>query len=343
MVTRIHPHRTDVARPPSGVQSLFIGVDIGGTNSEIGFVDGEGRCLRKIVIPTLPYHPFRRFIDEFVAQIRAGLEGLSNYTCVGMGVAAPGANSLDGRIRDPTNFGWPDVDLARVLRDFFPFPIRVANDATAAAIGEKKHGAAKNWRNFIMITLGTGLGGGIFVDDQPLIGHRGFAGELGHTPAEPGDRLCGCGRYGCLETYASATGLRRTMLALTAKYGDRSGRFQDVSYNELSARAIWEAACAGDPPALEAFEITGSVLGRKMAEWVPIFDPEAFVLFGGLTRAGSFLLEPVRKAFRASLANVFSGDIPIVLSQVPESEAAILGACHIPEYLPESLSIKEEA
>ena len=300
-----------------------IGVDIGGTTSKIGIVTPDGLCLDRLTMPTQAHLPLARFIEQFTERVAGLLNRLDpNYRCRGMGIAAPGASSRDGEMHHPTHFCWQAANLEQGLRPYYDFPIRVINDATAAAMGEKRFGAARGFDNFVVLTLGTGLGGGIFTDGKPLLGSRGLAGELGHMTAVPDGRWCGCGRRGCLETYVSATGLCRTMDSLDGGLLARSGPPRD-------ARRIWEEAVAGDARAREAFEITGSILGRAMADLVPIFDPEAFILFGGLTGAGDLLLDPARRAFHAGLGKPFANDIPILFSQVPDNQAAILGAGHL--------------
>lgn len=314
-------------------ETLAIGMDIGGTNCDIGFVNQHGACLRHVSVSTQSHPCFEGFRDATLAAIREHLQQFSGYRCVGMGIAAPGANSRNGRVTDPSNLGWPDICLTDAFGRYLPFPIYVTNDANAAALGEKKYGFAKDLSNFVLLTLGTGLGAGIFVDGKLLLGRSGFGGELGHTRISDETRLCGCGQMGCLETYVSATGLRRTVMELIAKYGKSSGALSHLDFHQLTAERVGQAAADGDILALEAFEITGSVLGKKMADWATVLDPEAFILFGGLTRAGEFLLEPIQRSFQQALSNFLRDPIPVVLSAVPHGEAAVLGACHISEFL----------
>lgn len=313
--------------------TIAIGMDIGGTNCDIGFVNQHGACLRHVTLSTQNHPSFEAFRDAALHLVREQLRQLSGHHCVGMGIAAPGANSRNGRVSDPSNLGWPDVDLTDAFGRFLPFPIHVTNDANAAALGEKKYGAAKDLNNFVLLTLGTGLGAGIFVDGKLLLGRSGFGGELGHTRISDESRLCGCGQMGCLETYVSATGIRRTVMELIAKYGQSAGALAHLDFHQLTAERIGLAAAEGDILALEAFERTGLVLGKKMADWATVLDPEAFILFGGLTRAGEFLLDPVQRSFRKALSNFLRDPIPVVLSGVPDGEAAVLGACHISEFL----------
>lgn len=310
-----------------------IGVDIGGTNSEIGFVDRQGRCLRKVTLATMARQPFSLFKHQLVTTIEELMHDLGGqYQCLGLGVALPGAGAPNGDVRHPSNFAWPAFNIIEALSPHFSFPIHVTNDANAAAIGEKKYGKVKDLDNFVVITLGTGVGGGVFIDGQPLIGARGLAAELGHIVTVPGGRKCGCGKRGCLETYTSATGIRRTIMELIAEMGPANHGFNNLSFDQLTARHIFDAAQNNDPLALEAFRRTGTMLGTKMADLVPLFDPQAFVLFGGLTGAGPFLMEPVQAAFETNLGEPFQGKIPVYTSGVPYNEAAILGACHIPEF-----------
>ncbi|CAM2007676.1 ROK family protein [Acanthopleuribacter pedis] len=317
----------------SNKNTITIGMDIGGTNCDIGFVNQHGTCLQHLSLPTQNGTAFEGFRDAALRLIREQLRQLPTYQCVAMGIAAPGANSRNGRVSDPSNLGWPDVDLTEAFGRYLPFPIYVTNDANAAALGEKKYGAAKDMDNFVLLTLGTGLGAGIFVDGNLLLGRSGFGGELGHTRISDESRLCGCGQMGCLETYVSATGLRRTVMELIAKYGQSAGALAHLDFHQLSAERVGVAAADGDILALEAFEKTGAVLGKKMADWATVLDPEAFILFGGLTRAGEFLLDPVQRSFQKALSNFLRDPIPVVLSGVPHGEAAVLGACHISEFL----------
>lgn len=315
------------------LETYKIGVDIGGTNVEIGLVDRHGRCFHRDSLETMAHQPFAAFLNRFLPKLQQMLRQQEPHLrCEAMGIAVPGAGSRSGTVRQPSNFNWQPFNMIQSLRPHFDFPVHVINDANAAAIGEKHYGLARDLDNFIMITLGTGLGGGVFVDGKPLLGNRGWAGEFGHTIVEPNGRLCGCGKRGCLETYVSATGLRRTVMERISFYGRDAAPFDAISFNDLTARTICERAEEGHNIALEAFDMTGRLLGRAMADMVPLFDPQAFFLFGGLTQARRYLLEPLTKAFEANLGTPFHDQIPIHISQVPQDAAAILGACHIPDY-----------
>ena len=304
---------------------IVLGIDIGGTNTKFGFVDREGRCLADGAIPTLgdlpPDQMFRR-LQAGAAELLAGLDG---YELAGIGVGAPNANYYTGTIELPPNLSWPRVDLRAELAPHFPVPVAATNDANAAAMGEMLFGAARGMRDFIVITLGTGLGSGIVVNGQVVYGFSGYAGEIGHTIVDPAGRLCGCGRRGCLEVYASASGLILTVAELLGESSAPSV-LRGLEAGQISSKQIFEAAQAGDRLALEAFDRTGDLLGRKLADAVAYTGPEAIFLFGGLVSAGDLLFDPTRRAMEANLLNIYQGTVKLLHSGVPEGKAAILGA-----------------
>jgi glucokinase len=304
---------------------LALGIDIGGTNTALGYFDRSGRCLGATAIPTRSDQAPEACILRLHTAARALWAELPDAPrLVGIGVGAPNGNYFRGTIENPPNLSWGQVDLCGALSGYWDgLPIAVTNDANAAAFGELLFGAGQGLRDFMVITLGTGLGTGIVVNGELVHGHSGFAGELGHCIVEPGGRACGCGLRGCLETYASATGLARTTRELLAARPAAPGGLDPAT---LSAQQICAAALAGDAVAREAFQITGTILGRKLADAVALTSPEAIFLFGGLAKAGELILAPTREALDASLFHVFRGTVRVLPSGVPEGHAATLGA-----------------
>lgn len=294
---------------------LVLGIDIGGTNTKLGAIDRAGVCFAESVIPTFGDLPPETFFPRLREEVERLLQPLGRtHRLVGIGLGAPNGNFYRNTIEHPPNMRWGFVNLEQELSGW-KVPIAVTNDANAAAYGEMLFGAAKGMRDFIVITLGTGLGSGIVVNGELVYGTSGFAGEIGHTLVERGGRPCGCGMKGCLETYASATGLLRTARELAG-----------ATAPWQSAREVHEAACKGDTLAREAFERTGTILGRKLAESVAHTSPEAIFLFGGLARAGELIFEPTRRALEENLFHVFRGTVQVLPSGVPSGHAAILGA-----------------
>lgn len=305
---------------------IVLGADIGGTNTKLGYVDRQGRCIADAVMPTRSDEPpavfFKRFHEQ-AERLRSEL-GLP-HRLLGVGIGAPNANYYKGTIEDPPNLSWKWVDIRAELAPYYQVPIAATNDANAAALGEMLFGAAKGMRDFIVITLGTGLGSGIVVNGEMVYGSSGFAGEFGHIVVDPAGRPCGCGRRGCLEVYVSATGLRLTVSELLAR-SDAPSPLRSIEPGELSARQIFEAADNGDPIALRGFELTGDLLGRKLADAVAFTSPEAIFLFGGLAGSGELLFKPVRRALEENLLNIYQGTVKLLPSGIPEGKAAILGA-----------------
>ena len=244
----------------------------------------------------------------------------------GIGAAAPAANYFHGTIESPSNFEWGRVEFVRILQERYRVPIAITNDAKAAALGEMVFGEARGMQDFIVITLGTGLGSGIVVNGELIYGHDGLAGELGHTIVEPRDRQCNCGRRGCLETYASSPGICRTVFELLAHRLDDS-ELRGIAFNDLTAEKIYQAATRNDVLALAAFEYTGEILGRALADATACFSPEAIILFGGLAKAGAFLFEPTRRHFEENLLDIYKGKVKIVPSHAAVCNTAVLGAC----------------
>ena len=307
---------------------MVVGIDVGGQTSKLGVVDARGTVLAQTVIRTDTYSDVAPYIVELAEAVRkvikeAGAEGKVR----GIGVGAPNGNYYTGQIESAPNLPWAHdkVEFAKLLSEALDgLPVALTNDANAAAVGEMTYGAARGMKNFIMITLGTGVGSGIVINGEVVYGHDGFAGELGHTSAVRNNgRACGCGKSGCLEAYASATGVARTArewLELT----DEPSVLRNL--DTIASKDVYEAAKEGDKLALKIFEFTGKILGRSFADFIAFSAPEAIVLFGGLARAKEFLLAPMEDAMNANVLPLWRNKVKIVFSQLKESDAAILGA-----------------
>jgi len=309
-------------------QPLAVGIDIGGTNTVFGIVDRRGNILYQGAIKTKD-HPD---ISVYMDALHKGVSPLIDKATAtgdqikGIGIGAPNGNFYHGTIEFAPNLPWKGViPLANLIREQFGFPVEVTNDANAAAIGEMTYGAAKGIKDFIMITLGTGLGSGIVINGQLVYGHDGFAGELGHVVVEREGRHCGCGRYGCLETYVSATGIVRTMLELLREKKTDSV-MRDMKTEDITSKAICDAALEGDQLAQEAVDYTANILGMALANYIAFSAPEAIVLFGGLARAGDLLIEPTRRYMNDNVLRIWKDKVKLINSELRESDAAILGA-----------------
>jgi len=304
-----------------------LGVDVGGTNTAFGYVDAAGRCLGSGTMPTASDRPVADFFRRLHGRAAALLATLEpGHPLAGIGVAAPNANYYTGTIEHPANLKWDAVDLVAELRRFYPLPVATTNDANAVALGELMFGAGRGMRDFIAITLGTGVGSGVVVNGELVYGADGLAGELGHLPVTThSGRECGCGLRGCLETYASATGIVRTALELMAERRAPSS-LRSMPCDRITSLVLFEAARQGDALALEAFDRTGRILGAKLADMVLFTRPQAIILFGGLAGAGELLFEPAREAMDENLPDAFRGKIPLLPSGVQGADAAILGA-----------------
>jgi glucokinase len=309
------------------MKSIAVGIDIGGTNTKYGLVDRNGNVLAKHSLST-PQFPK---VEDFVAAVSLAVRGLIeelDMACeiIGIGIGAPNANYYTGTIENAPNLRWKGVIyLSELFKAQFEAPVVITNDANAAAIGEMVYGAAKGCKDFIMITLGTGVGSGFMVNGQLIYGHDGFAGEFGHVIAVPGGRLCTCGRRGCVETYAAARGVVLTVQEELAASTDESS-LRNVLPGNLTPKAIFEAAEEGDHIAQRAFDYTGRVLGEALSNAVAITSPKSIFLFGGVARAGKWILEPTKKYMEASLLPIYQNKVDLIPSKLPGSEAAILGA-----------------
>lgn len=307
---------------------LAIGVDIGGTGTKFGIVDRNGNVLFSSEISTKKHKEVETFIDELYDSLMLLIEKAGGIGRMkGIGVGAPNGNFYTGTIEYAPNLPWKGIiPLAKLISDKFRLPVTLTNDANAAAIGEMMYGAAQGMRDFIMITLGTGVGSGIVANGQLIYGHDGFAGELGHTIVIPdGRHHDGTGKKGSLESYASATGVTLTALEVLQNSNEDS-LLRQVPSDEMNSKAVFEAAIKGDKLALEIFEYTGKILGLALANAVMFSSPEAIVLFGGLTKAGDLILKPTRKYMEENLIQVFQNKVKILVSHLKESDAAILGA-----------------
>ena len=291
------------------MKKVVAGIDIGGTNTLFAWVGESGEILWSSSISTTAFTNVEALVSEVCNQLKCNLPGEP----LGLGVGAPSANFYTGCIEHAPNLNWGDVvPLQQYFEDEMHLPTIVANDANAAAIGEHVYGVAKGMKDFIMVTLGTGLGSGFVANGELIYGHDGFAGELGHTIIEPNGRYCGCGRKGCLETYASATGMEQTAFEMRGE--------------KFSSKEVAEIAVLGEKWALEVFDFTAKKLGLALANSVAITRPEAIILFGGLAKSKELLFVPTKKYMEENLLHNFQDKIPLLTSALPESDAAILGA-----------------
>lgn len=302
-----------------------LGVDIGGTNTEIGLVSKAGEIIRRSNLKTRQYNTPESFVGDLREKVLLILEDVRISDISGIGIGAPNGNYYKGTIEFAPNLAWRGIiPLAQMIYDALGLPAYLTNDANAAALGEMTYGGAKGMKDFIVITIGTGLGSGIVVNGEVLYGYDGFAGELGHTIVYPDNgRRCTCGRNGCLEAYVSARGIVETYLSLNPGAADQ----QDVS-----AILISEQASRGEEAAIKAFDYTGKILGLKLADAVAFSSPEAIFLFGGITRAGEHIFKPVKKWMEHYMLELFRGKVPLLPSALPRESAAILGASALVRY-----------
>ncbi|MBN1338881.1 MAG: ROK family protein [Bacteroidales bacterium] len=310
------------------MKKAAIGIDIGGTNTVMGVVGEDGEVFARNSIQTVTGPDYRKYMNTLCEAVDQTLASLSKPVDIqGIGIGAPNGNYYNGTIEFAPNLHFEGVvPVVEFMKSRYNYPvIALTNDANAAAMGEMIYGGARGMKNFIMITLGTGVGSGIVVNGGMVYGHDGFAGEIGHTIVDPQGRECGCGRRGCLETYASAPGIKRTVFELLALRNEPSV-LRNISYDKLSAKDIDEAARNGDPVAAEAFEYTGEILGLKLADAVAHTSPEAIFLFGGLANAGSLIFDPVKEYMEEYMLNIFKNKVKILPSKLPAGDAAVLGA-----------------
>jgi glucokinase len=309
------------------MKEITIGIDIGGTNTKFGLVDRDGSVLFQSKISTQNREEIIDFVQDLAEELNKSIALLgTGYTLVGIGVGAANGNYYKGTIEHATNLKWKGIiPLADMLSKPFHVPVLVTNDANAAAVGEMVYGAAKDMKDFVVITLGTGLGSGFVSNGQLINGKHGIAGELGHTTVNYAGRYCNCGKRGCLETYVSATGIKRSVYKLLADHLEPS-ELRGISFDDLNTKMITAAAIRGDIVAREAFEYTGRILGTKLAETVVHTDPEAIFLFGGLSLAGDLIFKPTIKHMEANLMPLFRGKVKVLPSGLQNQAAPILGA-----------------
>lgn len=302
---------------------------MGGTNSVFGIVDAEAHVVAETSVKTRGHNDdAQQYVDDCVAELQKIIDQVGGIQKIrAMGIGAPNGNYYTGCIEFAPNLPWGRdvVPLAKMFSDALGIPVAMTNDANAAAIGEMTYGAARGMKNFIMITLGTGVGSGIVVNGQMVYGCDGMAGELGHVIVEPNGRECGCGRKGCLETYCSATGVARTAREILTTT-DRPSLLRDIPLDKIESKDVSIAAGKGDEVAKEIFEFTGRMLGEACANFACFNSPEAFIFFGGLTKAGGLIMDPIKRAYETSVLKIYRGKAKMLVSQLDDAKAAVLGA-----------------
>lgn len=305
-----------------------IGMDMGGTNTVFGVVDARGNVISKSAIKTNTHDDVTLYINDLHVELMKLIDAAGGIDKIkGIGVGAPNGNYYTGNIEYAPNLPWKGViPFANMMADKFGIPAALTNDANAAAVGEMTYGAARGMKNFIMITLGTGVGSGIVIDGKVVYGHDGFAGELGHVNVMRNNgRLCGCGRSGCLEAYASATGVARTAREIL-ETSNKSSVLRNIPSNDITSKDVFDAAMEGDEVAREIFQFTGKILGEAFADFVAFSAPEAIVLFGGLAKAGDLILNPIIENMEKNILAIWKGKVKVLFSELKEADAAVLGA-----------------
>lgn len=306
-----------------------VGIDIGGTNTVFGIVDARGSVLATNSIKTQKHTVLEDYIQELYDELTKLIADNTHISKIkGIGIGAPNANYFNGTIEQAPNLPWKGIiPFADKIQKKFGLPVAITNDANAAAIGEMIYGAARGMKNFIMITLGTGVVSGIVANGSLVYGSDGFAGELGHTTMRRNNgRLCGCGLTGCLETYASATGVARSAREFLETQKDVPSRLRDIPADEITSKDVYEAAVAGDKLAQEVFAFTGQILGEAFADFIKFSSPEAIIMFGGLSKAGELLLRPIRESMEKNVMPIFRNKVKLLFSELKEADAAVLGA-----------------
>ena len=310
-------------------KKYVIGLDLGGTNSVFGIVDADGNVLAETSVKTRGHNDdAQQYVDDCVEELRKIIDQVGGIENIGaMGIGAPNGNYYTGCIEFAPNLPWGKnvVPLAKMFSDALGIPVALTNDANAAGIGEMIYGAARGMKNFIMITLGTGVGSGIVVNGQMVYGCDGMAGELGHVIVEKNGRECGCGRKGCLEAYCSATGVARTAREILTTT-DRPSLLREIPLDQIESKDVSIAAGKGDEVAKEIFEFTGRLLGEACANFAAFNSPEAFIFFGGLTKAGDLIMDPIKRAYEDSVLKIYRGKAKMLVSQLDDAKAAVLGA-----------------
>ncbi len=312
----------------SGMEKPYVvGIDIGGTNTVFGIVDTRGNIISSGAIKTQVHPTAETYVDEVCKGLlpliiaQGGIEKIK-----GIGIGAPNGNFYTGTIEFAPNLPWKGIiPLAALFEERLGIPAALTNDANAAAVGEMTYGAARGMKEFIMITLGTGVGSGIVINGQVVYGHDGFAGELGHVIVRRDGRLCGCGRHGCLEAYCSATGVARTARELLAARNEES-LLRSIPAEDITSKDVYDAAVKGDALAQEIFNSTGTLLGEALADFIAFSSPEAIVLFGGLAKSGDYIMQPIQKAIDDNVLPIFKGKTKLLVSELKDADAAVLGA-----------------
>lgn len=326
------------------MKKLALGIDIGGTNTAFGLVDEQGEIFGESAISTksyMKYSDYPRYINDLAEAMHLLIESINfNFELVGIGVGAPNANYYKGTMDIPSNmWKYSDEEIAAGMREedrifnfaedlgkhFLNVPVYITNDANAATIGEMVYGGAKGMKDFVMVTLGTGVGSGFVANGEMIYGHDGFAGEFGHVIVERGGRDCGCGRKGCLETYTSANGIKRTAFELLATMNDPSP-LRDLAFNQVDSAMLSKFAAEGDAISKEAFRLTGQKLGYALADAVTITSPKAIFIFGGLAKAGDVLFDPIKYYMEENMLIAFKNKVQVLPSELQNKNAAILGA-----------------
>jgi len=308
------------------MKEVVAGIDIGGTNTVLGLVEKTGNIIAEGNLKTMDYPDIHDFVSTLYATIKEMIEANPGFKLAAIGIGAPNANYHRGTIELAPNLAWKGiVPIAELIKKKVDVEVAITNDAKAAAIGEMLFGGAKKMKDFIILTLGTGLGSGIVINGEVLYGHTGFAGELGHTTIVPGGRDCGCGRQGCFETYGSASGLVRTVFNLLSEMKEES-TLRDIPPSQLTSKMIADAAAENDPIALEALDYTAEMIAFGIANAIGFSSPEAVFLFGGLAQAGELLFSPIREYVNQKVMPVYKGTVKILASGIPENNAAVLGA-----------------
>lgn len=305
-----------------------IGIDIGGTNTKFGIVDHRGDILYRGVIATNKNDTVEPYLDELALALEPAIQEVGGIKVIkGIGIGAPNGNFYTGTIEYAPNLPWKGIiPLAKLVQEKFGVPAALTNDANAAAVGEMMYGSAKGMKDFIMITLGTGVGSGIVANGQLILGHDGFAGELGHTIIVPGGRLhWSTGHKGSLEAYASATGVVMTAIEFIEQRKEDS-LLRAYAKEEIDSRIVFDCAMKGDAIAKDVYAFTGKILGEALANFVMFSSPEAIILFGGLTKAGDLIMKPTREHMEKNLLPIFQNKVKLIFSELREADAAILGA-----------------
>ena len=303
-------------------------MDIGGTNTLFGIVDQRGNVLATDSVKTQSYAKIEEYVEAVTSKLLPLIESVGGVEKIkGMGVGAPNGNYYNGTIEFAPNLPWKGViPLAALFEEKIGVPTALTNDANAAAIGEMTYGAARGMKDFIMITLGTGVGSGIVINGQLVYGHDGFAGELGHVVVRrENGRACGCGRKGCLETYCSATGVARTAREFLVARPEPS-LLREIPAEDIVSKDVYDAAVKGDKLALDIFEFTGRILGEALSDFIAFSSPEAIVLFGGLAKSGDYIMKPIKKALDENILKIYEGKTKLLVSELKDADAAVLGA-----------------